>query len=117
MEIDGTRAGLYVGFGALTGISFTAVRHGFNPKALALGAATGILAGAAQAGVEQLSGSGGKGMAASTAVGALVGAALLGRVSTTGAAASYGKATVIGAAAGLLGPIAAGMVLAQVQPA
>ena len=120
MQVDRTQTALLVGTGAGMGVAFTALRHGGNAKALALGVATGVAAGAANSYAQSSTGVPEFGHAASIFGGAATGALLLGGMGMPhpGATplASRGLGAVIGAAAGLIGPIAAGIALAQLRP-
>ncbi|MCB0879488.1 MAG: hypothetical protein KDC46_11000 [Thermoleophilia bacterium] len=120
MQVDRTQTMLLAGAGAGMGVGFTALRHGASPKALALGLATGVVASAANSYTQSSTGVPEFGLAASILGGAASGALLLGGAGMPhpGATplASRGLGAVIGAAAGLLGPIAAGIVLAQIRP-
>jgi hypothetical protein len=119
LSITPLQGGAYVVAGGATAVGFTALLHGTAPKALALGAATGIVAGAVQSGVQGTTGSSALGWAAAVGTGAVTGAVLLGplsrRMGSTPIAAR-GIGAVIGAATGVFAPIVAGIVLAQVQP-
>ena len=115
MEISKTRTAAYVGAGAAVGGGFAALRAGGSGKAIGLGVATGVVASAVQSGVEARTGSSELGWAASITGGAIAGALLLKGLAPAGVTpiAARGVGAAIGAAAGLLAPVAAGIVLAQ----
>ena len=118
MDVSTTQAAAYVGAGTATALGFTALRHGANGKALALGAATGLVAGGMQSFVQGKTGSSELGWAAAAATGAVGGALLLGgsfgRTGLTPIQAR-GIGAGIGLATGIFAPIVAGMVLAQLE--
>lgn len=118
MEVTTTQAVAYVGAGTATAVGFTALRHGSNGKALALGAATGLAAGGVQSFVQAKTGSSELGWAAAAGTGAVAGALLLGssfgRPGLTPVQAR-GIGAGIGLATGIFAPIVAGMVLAQLD--
>lgn len=117
MDISRTQVGAYVGAGVTLGAGFTALRS-TAPKALALGAATGLVAGAAQSFVHDRTGSSELGWGAAALAGAGTGALLL--RGSVGHGLSPLKAGGIGAgiglATGVFAPIVAGVLLAQLQP-
>jgi hypothetical protein len=116
LGISPLTGGAYVVAGGATAVGFTALRHGSAPKALMLGAVTGITAGAVQSGVQGMTGSSELGWAAAVGTGAVTGAVLLGPLSRrmgSGPIASRGIGAAIGAATGVFAPIVAGIVLSQ----
>lgn len=118
MEVSTKRAVTYGVAGTALTTGLSVFRHGATPKALALGAATGVAAAGAQTITEGVTGSGGKGWLASIAGGGLVGTALLGSLGgPNGKPISPGQArgigAVIGLTAGAFAPAAAGWVLLQ----
>lgn len=115
MEIAKTRAAAYVGAGAVVGGGFAALRAGGSGKVIGLGIATGIAASAIQVAVEARTRSSELGWGASITGGAFAGAFLLTGLAPIGLTpiAQRGVGAAIGAAAGLLAPVAAGIVLAQ----
>lgn len=117
MELTRTQAVAYVGAGGAMGAGFAALGHGASPKAIALGAATGIAAGGVQSYVQHASGSSELGWCASIAGGAVAGGLLLAGLAPSGTRplAARGVGALVGAASGILAPVAAGMVLAQLQ--
>jgi hypothetical protein len=118
MQIDATRTVAYVGAGAAVGGGFAALRAGGSAKLVAMGVATGVAAGAAQTLVHEGTGSSELGWLGSIGTGAVAGAVLLPGL-TPGARsplAARGIGAAIGAGAGLLAPVVAGMVLAQLRP-
>ena len=117
MELTRTQAIAYVGAGGALGAGFAAVRSGTSPRGLALGVVTGVAAGGVQSYVQHATGSSELGWGASLATGAVAGVALLGGLSPAGTRpmAARGIGALIGAATGLLAPVAAGMVLAQLK--
>ena len=118
LSITPLQGATYVAAGAATAVGFTALRHGSTPKALLLGAATGVVAGAAQSATQAYTGSSELGWAAAAGGGALAGAVMLGGLSRQagfGPIAARGIGAAIGAATGVFAPIVAGMVLAQIQ--
>ncbi|MCW2921167.1 MAG: hypothetical protein JWL76_1041 [Thermoleophilia bacterium] len=117
MEISKTRAAAYVGAGAAVGGGFAALRAGGSVTAIGLGVATGIVASGVQTAVEAKTGSSELGWGASITGGAVAGAFLLKGLAPAGLSpiAARGVGAAIGAAAGLLAPVAAGIVLAQLS--
>lgn len=115
LEISKTRAAAYVGAGAAVGGGFAALRAGGSPKIIGLGVATGVAASAVQSAVEAKTGSSELAWGASITGGAVAGAFLLTGLAPIGLTpiAQRGVGAAIGAAAGLLAPVAAGIVLAQ----
>jgi hypothetical protein len=118
MEITTNQVAAYVGAGAATGAGFSALRHGVAAKPLALGIATGAIAGGVQSLVQEKTGSSELGWAAAAGTGALAGAALLGGFARPGMSPmqARGIGAAIGGITGILAPIVAGVVLAQLQP-
>lgn len=119
MEIDVTRSAVYVGAGAAVGGGFAALRAGGgNHGLIGLGVATGIAAGAVEAAVHEKTGSSELGWLASIGTGAATGALLLGGLAPPALSPirARGVGAAIGAGAGLLAPVVAGIVLAQIRP-
>jgi hypothetical protein len=118
MEISGTRVATYVGAGAATSVAFTALRHGGSKAPLALGLATGVIAGGVQSLVHEKSGSSELGWVAAVGTGVVAGAVLLGGFGRPGLSPmqARGIGAAIGGVSGLLAPVAAGIVLAQLNP-
>jgi hypothetical protein len=118
MEISGTRVATYVGAGAATGVAFTAVRHGGAKAPLALGLVTGAITGGVQSFVHEKTGSSELGWLAAVGTGVVSGALLLGGFARPGMSPmqARGIGAAIGGVSGLLAPVAAGIVLAQLQP-
>ena len=119
MDVTRTQAGVYVGAGAATATAFTALKHGVGPKALGLGLATGAAIGVTETLVQGATGSSELGWLAAATGGTAIGAGLLGMMAKD-ADMSIGKArgvgAIIGGATGILAPVVAGMVLAQLEP-
>jgi hypothetical protein len=84
---------------------------------MVLGVTTGIAVGSAQSYVQGATGSGELGWAAAVGAGALTGGVVLGslRGSSASPMRARGMGMMMGAATGVFGPIAAGIVLAQSQ--
>lgn len=118
MEITKSRVAAYVGVGAATGVGFTALRHGVAATPLALGLATGAIAGGVQSLVHEKSGSSELGWGASAGSGIAAGAVLLGGFARPGMSPmqARGIGAVIGGITGVLAPVVAGVVLAQLEP-
>ncbi len=118
MEITKTRAAAYVGAGAAVGGGFAALRAGGSGKAIALGVASGVVAAGVQTAVEARTGSSELAWGASILGGAAAGALLLRGLAPAGISpiAKSGVGAAIGAGAGLLAPVAAGILLAQIAP-
>ncbi len=116
MEISKSRAAAYLGAGAAIGGGFAALSG--SGTMIVLGAATGIVAGTVQTAVETATGAGELGWGASIATGAVAGAFLLKGLASAALTpiAQRGVGAAIGATAGMLAPVAAGMVLAQFSP-
>lgn len=119
MELTRTQGAIYVGAGIGTAVGFTALRHGGSPKALALGAATGLLTGGVQSFVQARTGSSELGWAAAAGGGAIGGALLLGGLGAAGMSPlkARGIGAAIGVATGVFAPIVGGIVLAQIEKA
>jgi hypothetical protein len=120
LSITPTQGAAYVVAGGVAGTAFTALRHGTSPKVLLLGAATGLVSGSVQSMVQATTGSSELGWAAAAGTGAVAGAVLLGPLSRASGAtplAARGIGALIGAAGGVFAPIAAGIILAQIQKA
>ena len=119
MEISTTQIATYVGAGGAMGAGFSALRHGAKPSAIGLGIATGVAAGGVQSFVQANTGSSELGWLAAMGSGAVAGAALLGGFASPGMSPmkARGIGAAIGLGAGLLAPVAAGIVLAQLQGA
>lgn len=119
MDVTTTQVAAYVGAGAATATGLTALRHGAGGKAMALGVATGVVAGGLQSLVQGATGRSELGWAASAVGGAAAGALIVGSLASPGMSAmrARGIGAVIGGATGVLAPVLAGMVLAQLQPA
>ena len=118
MEMSNSRAIAYVGAGAAVGGGFSALRGGMHGRVIALGAATGAASAGVQTAVEAKTGSSVLGWGAAIGGGAFAGALLLRGLAppTFTPIAQRGVGAAIGAVTGLLAPIAAGMVLAQLAP-
>ena len=119
LSIKPSHATAYVLAGGATAVGFTALRHGSAPKALMLGAATGMVSGIVQSAVQNFTGSSELGWAAAAGGGAVAGAVLLGGLGRAGTTpiAARGIGAAIGAATGVFAPIIAGMALAQIEKA
>lgn len=117
MDVTSTQAVAYVGAGAATGTGVTALRHGSRGTALALGVATGVAAGSAQALVQGSTGSSELGWGAAMLTGAAAGALLLGGIGGPGISPmkARGIGALIGVTTGVFAPIVAGMALAQLE--
>lgn len=118
MEISKTRIAAYVGAGATVGGGFAAIGAGRSPRVIALGVATGVAAAAAHTAVESQIGANGLGVGASLLTGAAMGALLLRGIASPNLSpiAQRGIGAAIGATVGVLAPVAAGILLAQVAP-
>lgn len=117
MDVNSTQAIAYVGAGGLVGGGLAAVRHGVHPLPVALGLTTGLIAGGVQTAVQSSTGSSELGWGAAFGSGTVAGAVLLGGLAHEGTTPFRARAVGagIGAATGLFAPIAASIVLAQLQ--
>lgn len=117
LQLTPVQGAAYVFAGGATAMGLTALRHGSAPKALALGAATGIATAAAQSATQAFTGSSELGWLAATGTGALAGAILLGGLGSSGVTpiAARGIGAAIGAATGVFAPVIAGIGLAQLE--
>lgn len=115
MEISPVTIAAYTGAGAATAAGFTALRYGRATGPIALGTATGLVAGAAQSAVQWKTGSSELGWAAAVGSGAIAGGLLLGGLAGPGVSPvkAGGVGMAIGGIAGILAPVFAGMALAQ----
>jgi hypothetical protein len=119
MEIDVARTAVYVGAGGAVGGGFAALGSSGSKVTVGLGIATGVLAGGVQTFVHERTGSSELGWLAAIGSGSAAGAVLLGGMAKAGATpiAARGVGAAIGGTIGILAPVVAGMVLAQLREA